>query len=498
MNSQIIKEVKKSKFFSIVADEVSDCSSKEQMPLVLRYVSERGEIIERFIKFIHCDEGIRGKALSRKIIHCVVNELGLDLRDCRGQCYDGASNMSGKYSGVAAHILEENRLALYTHCASHRLNLCVASACQIQVVTNMMQNVTKIGNFFHTPKRKALLQKMVKQHLPVNHHTTLLDVCRTRWIQRIDGLERFLEMYVAIAAAFEIMVENIDNEWACSASDAFTLQSIVQNFIFLITLVIVRHCLAYTTNATYQLQGAQIDILGGLQEIRCLMQSLQNARDCIDIYHSCWYKEACHLAAKVDCTVKHPRFCERQRHRGNNPASNTSDYFKVNVSVPFLDHLLQELSERFSERNSVVIRGLSIIPKCLRMQYVSIPIGEKRKYPLCVSDSVQKRKRYAVPQNVSTKDDFCDDQLHIHRLDKEWKRDVKNLCQQYLGDLPNPTSISHEIDNWESLWSSCSVEELPSSISETLKKANQKSFPNITILLRILGVMPFTSCTCER
>ena len=56
----------------------------------------------------------------------------------------------------------------------------------------MQQNVTKIGNFSHTPKRKTLLQKMVKQYLPVYRHTTLLDLCRTRCIQRIDGLERSL------------------------------------------------------------------------------------------------------------------------------------------------------------------------------------------------------------------------------------------------------------------------------------------------------------------
>ena len=129
INSHIINTIKMNKFFSIMADEVSDCSNKEQMPLVLRYVDEKGEICERFIKFIHCDDGIKGKALADKIVNCVVNELGLDIKNCRGQCYDGAANMAGVHSGVAANILKQNDLALYTHCASHRLNLCVASAC---------------------------------------------------------------------------------------------------------------------------------------------------------------------------------------------------------------------------------------------------------------------------------------------------------------------------------------------------------------------------------
>ena len=33
-------------------------------------------------------------------------------------------------------------------------------------------------------------------------------------------------------------------------------------------------------------------------------------------------------------------------------------------------------------------------------------------------------------------------QINIQLLDKHWKCDFKNLCIQYLDDLPNPTSIS--------------------------------------------------------
>ena len=43
--------------------------------------------------------------------------------DCRGQCYDGASNMHGARKGVAAIITQEESRALYTHCYDHALNL---------------------------------------------------------------------------------------------------------------------------------------------------------------------------------------------------------------------------------------------------------------------------------------------------------------------------------------------------------------------------------------
>ena len=46
------------------------------------------------MNFIYFDKGIKCKVLSTKIISCVVNEFGLDLSDCRGQCYNGAANIS--------------------------------------------------------------------------------------------------------------------------------------------------------------------------------------------------------------------------------------------------------------------------------------------------------------------------------------------------------------------------------------------------------------------
>ena len=44
--------------------EVKDCSSREQMPVILRYVDRGGEIHERFIKFIHCDTRLTDNALK--------------------------------------------------------------------------------------------------------------------------------------------------------------------------------------------------------------------------------------------------------------------------------------------------------------------------------------------------------------------------------------------------------------------------------------------------
>ena len=143
ITDEIIDEIKHSKFYAVMADEVQDCSNKEQMLSVVRYVDRNSKIQEKFIKFVLCDTDLTGEALSGKVKNCIA-DIGLDLKDCRGQCYDGARNMAGKCSGAVARILENNQLALYTHCASHRLNLCVAASCSLQNVRSIMDNVRVI------------------------------------------------------------------------------------------------------------------------------------------------------------------------------------------------------------------------------------------------------------------------------------------------------------------------------------------------------------------
>jgi len=43
----------------------------------------------------------------------MVIDMGLDLSNCRGQAYENASNMSGKYNGLQAHLKKSNPLIHY-------------------------------------------------------------------------------------------------------------------------------------------------------------------------------------------------------------------------------------------------------------------------------------------------------------------------------------------------------------------------------------------------
>lgn len=59
------------------------------------------------------------------VIKDLLIRCNLPLDMCRGQAYDGASNMQGRRSGVVAQFLAENPAAVPVHCFAHSLNLCL-------------------------------------------------------------------------------------------------------------------------------------------------------------------------------------------------------------------------------------------------------------------------------------------------------------------------------------------------------------------------------------
>jgi len=60
-------------------------------------------------------QSVKGHEIARLILS-TFNDMDLDITKLRAQCYDGASNMSGKFNGVQAIIRQHAQEANYVHC----------------------------------------------------------------------------------------------------------------------------------------------------------------------------------------------------------------------------------------------------------------------------------------------------------------------------------------------------------------------------------------------
>ena len=148
MAETIIGRVKEAKFYSIICDEASDASNKEQLSFYLGYVNDDGDICEDFVKFVYCKSGLTGIDLHNEVTEAL-SSFGLNLQNCRVQGYDGAGAVSGHVNGLSALILRENSKSLYTHRASHRLNLVTGTSCKISSVRNLMDLIKDISYFLN-------------------------------------------------------------------------------------------------------------------------------------------------------------------------------------------------------------------------------------------------------------------------------------------------------------------------------------------------------------
>lgn len=105
----IIGRIKEAKYFSISVDSSPDEAHIDQLTVVIKYM-EGSSPVERFLTFIpNC--GHTGKQMTDSLLN-FLEQHGLDISNCRGQSYDNAVNMSGRYKGMQALILQKNRFAI--------------------------------------------------------------------------------------------------------------------------------------------------------------------------------------------------------------------------------------------------------------------------------------------------------------------------------------------------------------------------------------------------
>ena len=134
----------------------------------------------------------------------------LDLMDLRGQCYDAASNMSGIKKGLAGRILEGNPKAVYSHCASHILNLSIASACKKNNIQMVLTQMTSLAIYLnYSPKREKLWSVLWRKEptntVVVSEKQYLVSACKIRWAERDKAYENFYLSFPFIIKALEII-----------------------------------------------------------------------------------------------------------------------------------------------------------------------------------------------------------------------------------------------------------------------------------------------------
>ena len=332
LRDNILAPLKLVKYFSIIADEVTDRhANQEILSLCLRFVDttnrQKPHIKEVFLDFLHL-ERTTGQKIAESI-QSLLEKHGLDIQDMRGQSYDGASAMASEKRGVQAIIKQTNPLALYTHCRSHVLSLAIGKACKVEALRNMVDVINDIHLFFHlSPKRQRFLEAVLDSYAPDSRVTKLKGLCKTRWTERHDCLDMFHSLYEYIFTCMHAMVQpgeytNIESSWDWDAETRTRAQGFMISLKSgrnIIALVILVNGLDTVKGLSAKLQKRDADVVAAYKLIDTAIEEVKRMRTDFDSIWNDWFLEAKKIATDVGAEIAIPRRAKHHTLRANTPA----------------------------------------------------------------------------------------------------------------------------------------------------------------------------------
>lgn len=434
-------EINSSKYFSLIVDSTPDISHVDQLSFVIRHV-KKGLPFERFVGFLsNC--GHKSEDLA-KAVFAKVEELGLDISNCRGQSYDNAANMAGVYSGLQARIREKCSLAAYIPCSAHSLNLvgtCAAECCS--EASNFFLLLQNVYSFFSASTNRWNL---------LNSTFRLKPLCKTRWSSREDSC-------FALNKNWDLILEtlmNISNnpaEKPLTRSEAAGILKSLNRLESAFMSVFWGKILERLNSVSKKLQDPSMDLGIMIELFDSLIIFISDLRSKFDLFE----EEA---VGKSRCKeyghdTKRKRIrtlrCDETSQDGNEVLSDGSDHFRVNTFFVIIDNLLNEFRSR------------------------------KNAY-----------------DDFFKKFNFLTD-LRLQNIEKS-EHDAQALLKTYGDDLDEffLNEVQHfraYILNQEPMLEQTSFMSLSSMIHE---RDLVEVFPNIEIALRIIITAPIANCSAER
>ncbi|XP_021985687.2 zinc finger MYM-type protein 1-like [Helianthus annuus] len=209
------------------------------MAVVVRFVNKFGVVRENFIGIVH----VRDTASStlKEAIDSLLANNQLSIKQVRGQGYDGASNMRGKFNGLKALILKDNPSAYYIHCFAHQLQL------------DMIRETKKAR------VEKEILEGETKMGKGLNQEVSLARAGDTRWGSHHRTIISLLRLFPEVVTVLQYVKE--DGDCSQQRTNAKGILSYFKKLEFFFYMHLMGDVLSYTNALSKHLQQKGNDLL---------------------------------------------------------------------------------------------------------------------------------------------------------------------------------------------------------------------------------------------
>ena len=275
---EIATAIAGSDFFSVMIDETTDSSNREQVVVCIRWVDDQLEPHEEFIGLYKVDDICSSTLVS--VIKDTLLRLNLSLTRCRGQCYDGASNMQGARNGVAKRLADEESRAVYTHCYGHALNLAASDTLrQLKLLKDALDTTSEVSRLIKfSPKRDTLLEKLKDSLAPDTPGFRVL--CPTRWTVRAASLKSVIDNYAVLQELWDISQDQVSDP--SIRGRIIGVEAQFKTFRYLFGVALGELVLKHTDTLSKTLQSPKLSAAEGQHIATMTIATLQSLRSDTD------------------------------------------------------------------------------------------------------------------------------------------------------------------------------------------------------------------------
>ncbi|XP_051971501.1 uncharacterized protein LOC127635465 [Xyrauchen texanus] len=423
---ELLKELCGIKYFTIVTEEELEIDGQAYIPVGIHYLDKQDDQCENILAFIPLVKNIT--SFVDTLTFVLSEKWGLNFAFCRGQTLARPNALVSQMRQASA-LLSQRLSHAFGVLNPFTLQTLTASASSIREIMHSFECLEQLLRWFSDDvQRRVRLEEAVvhlfKQDEKANELKAKLS--NNQWAMSHEILEISTDILEAIILCLNEMKGDHNNE--ANAKQAQSFLSTIQNFDFILTIVIMKNILSLTKNLCQSLQGNSYDVYQAVNSQPDILSSLSELKNRIETHHQIWFQEAFALASKLQATM----------HLSLQPPVNV--HYREDISKRTVEHCIAEV-EGLSQDILSALRCLLVVPY------------------------------------VMSKVEGCCKDIEFFKVFQE--------------DLPDPGSLQAELQRWWDRWQGpiASHQHLPDTIIGTLKISDIMSFPNISTILRLLAVL---------
>lgn len=267
--------------FGLLMDGSQDVSSKEQISVVVRYINDANDVVERSISFFNAKD-TSGEALYNTL-RSTLSDVGLSVSNIIGCSFDGAANMRGEFCGLKSYIMENNVNCMYVWCLSHQFNLAnnfaIAASEPIKRILKIAEDSAKIFRGSHV--KMNIWSETAKSVPGYNPLQRLKLIGTTRWSSKPNAIVTIISdethLFVLIKAMIKVCsLKNLDRKKLEDACEILNSWLIYENIM---TTYVLHHIFTVTNEATVFLQKAGLSFVDGIESLKKCNKMLEDFKN---------------------------------------------------------------------------------------------------------------------------------------------------------------------------------------------------------------------------